>query len=145
MRSERSRDPERLRAAAARLRHDLGKAVRFSAPGARERDHEALRERLRVDLLATRAGLRGNVGAVEVFEAWRREEGALFDAVPEWADRLARIEAAMETVRRLAPRLPELANADLELLDQASVSIQEECRDLYRAISAASERLTPTS
>ena len=52
-------DPADLRAAAFRLKHDLGKAVRWNAPAVREADTETLRRRLGRDLLETRVGTDG--------------------------------------------------------------------------------------
>ncbi|HSD71322.1 MAG TPA: hypothetical protein VLE54_00945, partial [Thermoanaerobaculia bacterium] len=64
-------DPDELRAAAFRLKHDLGKAIRWNAPAAREKDPEALRRRLAKDLLETRVGTDGRARtAVQIFEGW---------------------------------------------------------------------------
>lgn len=131
---ESSWDGDRLRAAAFRLKHDLGKSIRWNAPRLRERDSEALRRRLAADLLETRKGPDGTRGAVEIFDAWRREEGEQFLGVQAWAQRLARITDAIESVRRRARHLSELPLAELEILDRATQVLQEESRGLYRDV-----------
>jgi hypothetical protein len=119
--------------AARRLRHDLGKYVRFSAPAAQEAGDEDLRERLRADLNATRSGPGGTVSAVELFDDWRQKEGLLFSAPGPLHEHLDRIAAAVETLRRLMPALPSLSRARLEELDRATLAIAEETRALERA------------
>lgn len=132
----RSLDAGRLRESAGRLRHDLGKYVRFSAATERETSTEALRERLRADLLATRSGPSGTVTAVEVFDAWRAEEGSAFPADGALGQGLRRIALAVEILRELTPRLTELSRLDLERLDEATLVIAREARLLERETAA---------
>jgi hypothetical protein len=131
-----SLDAGRLREAAGRLRHDLGKYVRFSAAAAREVGTEALRERLRADLLATRSGPSGTMTAVEVFDSWQAEEGRGFPADGPLGEGLRRIAGAVEMVRELAPRLAGLRREELERLDEATLVIARETRLLEREAAA---------
>jgi hypothetical protein len=131
-------DSEQLLSAAFRLKHDLGKAVRWNAPGRRERRVESLRRRLARDLLETRTGPDGRIrSAVEVFDTWMAGDGALFHADPECSSRIARMAAAVEKIRRLVPRLAELGRDDLVALDQASLVLAEETRALWQDRIAA--------
>ena len=114
------------RRAADRLRHDLGRYVRFSAPANPEADTEALRRRLARDVLATRSGPEGVVPAAAIFDRWLREEGAAFEGSPS----LRALRSAMEELGRLAARLPELDRAGLERLDALAAAIAAECRRL---------------
>lgn len=125
---------ERLRWAAFRLKHDLGKSIRWNAPARREEDAEKLRRRLAIDLLQTRMGPEGAVGAVEVFEAWKKEEGDLFLDREAWGTRLARLTESIETIRRGIGVLSELSSQELASLDQATRIIQEETGALYRDV-----------
>ena len=121
-------DPTNLRAAAFRLKHDLGKAVRWNAPSVREADPEKLRRRLGRDLLETRVGPDGKPrSAVAVYEAWRAREGALFTE-----SRLSAMSEAIDAIRRRLPRLADLGWDELVALDDASLRIQEEARALWR-------------
>jgi hypothetical protein len=131
-------DPEQLVSAAFRLKHDLGKAVRWNAPARRERSVESLRRRLARDLVETRTGPDGRTrSAVEVFDAWMAGDGALFHADPDSSDRIARMAASVEEIRRLVPRLAELGRDDLVALDEASLDLAEETRALWRERVAA--------
>lgn len=126
-------DPADLRAAAFRLKHDLGKAVRWNAPAVREADTETLRRRLGRDLLETRVGTDGRPrSAVEVYEAWLAREGTLFAAA-----RLSAMSKAIDAIRRRLPRLAELGRNELVALDDAALRIQEESRALWREAVAA--------
>ena len=126
-------DPADLRSAAFRLKHDLGKAVRWNAPARREKDPESLRRRLGRDLLETRVGPDGRPrSAVEVYEGWLSREGTLFAAA-----QLSAISEAVDAIRRRLPRLTELGWNDLVALDDASLRIQEEARALWRYAAAA--------
>jgi uncharacterized protein YicC (UPF0701 family) len=116
------------REAAERLKHDLAKAVRFSAPEILESDTEALRERLRADVAATRRGPTGVQSAAEVFDAWRREEGRHFGGA--LARRVDEIARAVEEVRGLAGRLPDLPRPELERLDTLTRHLAADCRAL---------------
>jgi hypothetical protein len=136
-------DPQDLRAAAFRLKHDLGKAVRWNAPSVREADPEELRRRLGRDLLETRVGPEGRTwSAVEVYEGWLSREGTFFAT-----SRLAAMSEAIDAIRRRLPRLAELGWKDLVALDDASLRIQEEARALWRDAVAsdpdASEEVAP--
>lgn len=131
-------DLAELAAAAFRLKHDLGKAVRWNAPAARETDAEALRRRLGRDLRETRVGSDGRPrSAVEIFETWVSEEGNLFRAAPDSAVRLARMSAAIEAIRRRLPQLEELGWKDLVALDEAALLVAEEARELWRESAAS--------
>jgi hypothetical protein len=138
-------DSRALEAAAFRLKHDLGKAIRWSAPSVREADSEELRSRLRKDLLETRVGPDGRArSAVEVFEGWLSQEGALFSSAPSSSARLVRMSEAIEDIRRRLPRLPELGWNDLVALDEASLLLQKETSALWReSISAKSDDPQP--
>ena len=126
-------DPERLASAAFRLKHDLGKAVRWNAPGRRERSTEVLRRRLAKDLLETRTGPDGRArSAVEVFDAWMSEDGALFRSEPGCSTRIARMAEAIGEIRRRLPLLPGLGWEELVTLDEASLVLSEETRALWR-------------
>jgi len=127
-----SPDPQRLASAAFRLKHDVGKAVRWSATTVREDDPEALRRRLEVDLLRTRA--------TGVFDAWMSEDGPLFLSEPGWMLRITRMSKAIERIRARLPHLSTLDREGLDVLDQATVVLAEESRALWRdVVSATSE------
>jgi hypothetical protein len=68
----------RRKTAAFRLKHDVGKALRWSAPKVRKTDPEALRARLASDLLPSCGGA-AKQDVVQSFFEWKREEGELFD------------------------------------------------------------------
>lgn len=76
----------RRKTAAFRLKHDVGKALRWSAPEERETDADALRTRLANDLVpraSPDAGTSGGSAERDVlqrFFEWKREEGPMFDA-----------------------------------------------------------------
>jgi hypothetical protein len=128
-----SSDAEALKAAAFRLKHDLGKAIRWSAPAVRESDPEALRRRLGRDLLETRVGPDGRArSAVELFEAWMADEGALFPAKAGASAHLTRISAAIVMIRRSIADLERLGWDDLVALDEACRVVQDETRALWR-------------
>jgi hypothetical protein len=112
--------------AAERLQHDLAKAVRFSAPEVLEADTEALRERLRVDVAATRRGPNGVQSAAQVFDAWRREEGHRFGGA--LARRVDEIARAVEEIRGLTGQLSDLARPELERLDALTRRLASDCR-----------------
>jgi hypothetical protein len=132
-------DRDAAKSAAFRLKHDLGKAVRWNAPARRERDPEALRRRLAGDLVRTRVDSDGRTrNAVEIFEAWMSSESGLFEAAPGAAPRLTRMSTAIEAIRSRLPRLEDLAWEELVVLDDASRVLQEETRALWQdTVSAA--------
>src|SRR5262245_22425049 len=113
------------RAAVGRLRHDLGRYIRFWAPDVLEADTEALRARLTRDVLATRSGPGGVRPAAAIFEDWLAEEGGLFEP-----GELRPLREAVEELRELASRLPGLGREELERLDALTRVISGECRKL---------------
>ena len=125
--------------AAARLKHDLAKAIRFSAPEDLEADTESLRARLRTDVLATRRGPTGSQSAAEVFEGWLAGEGRPLRhgalAAP-----VAEIASAVAEVRGLAERIDALQRAELERLDSLTRVVVERCRDLAREAQRGAKR-----
>ncbi|MEP6994403.1 MAG: hypothetical protein ABI968_07780 [Acidobacteriota bacterium] len=124
---------ERRREAAARLCHDLGKSVRWLAPAVTESSVAALRERLESDLVRTRRGPSGAVGAVEIFDAWRQETGSLFEFAPALGLHVTAIAQAIEAMRAALPRLADLEASDLSVLDDASRVVARESRALRDA------------
>lgn len=133
-------DPEAAKSAAFRLKHDLGKAVRWNAPARRERDPEALRRRLAGDLVRTRVESDGRTrNAVEIFEAWMSSESGLFEAAADAAPRLTRMSTAIEAIRSRIPRLEDLGWEELVVLDDASRVLQEEARALWQETVSAAE------
>jgi hypothetical protein len=118
-----------LNEAARQLRHDLGKYIRLSAPPEREAANEALRERLRADVLSTRSGPDGVVGAVGVFAAWRAAHPNLPRSGP-FAEGVQRISRAVVAIGELGPALDLLSREDLERLDQATLEVAQGCRAL---------------
>jgi hypothetical protein len=122
----------RRRSAALRLKHDVGKAIRWSAPAEPERDPRALRVRLAADLGARGAGGPAPGGLLVSFERWKKEEAALFRGDADLAD----IEAAMATVRELLPLLATLEERQLRRLDEACHDVQRHCSSLYRRFAA---------
>jgi hypothetical protein len=127
-------DPQRLVSAAFRLKHDLGKAVRWNAPARREEDPEALRRRLEGDLLRTRTGGDGDQSAAEVFDSWMAEDGPLFLGLARYEQRLKRVREAIEAVRALLPRFFELGSDELVTLDEASLRLEKESQGLWRDV-----------
>ena len=117
---------DRRRDAANRLRHDLGRYIRFTAPRELETETEALRERLARDVLATRAEPGRVVAAAAIFDQWLAEEGSLF----EGSHAVRRLAAAVGELRGLAGRLSELGRVELERLDELTRLIAAECRTL---------------
>jgi hypothetical protein len=118
---------------AARLRHDLGKYIRLSAPASIEDDTEALRARLAADVLSTRTGPGGAIPAAEVFRAWMREGGNELSDRPRYAEPLRRIRRSLETLETLSRKLATLSRPELERLDGLTRAIAEECRALTSA------------
>jgi len=116
--------------AAGRLRHDLGRYIRFSAAETLEADTAVLRERLRADVLATRRTASAAQSASEIFEQWRREEAAHF-ARGAPAETLARLSRTMDEVRRLSAEIDSLDRAGLERLDTLTRDVARECRALF--------------
>jgi hypothetical protein len=113
------------------LKHDVGKAVRWSAPEARETSMDELRARLRRDLLSRANGGAANRDVLESFFEWKREEGLLFaGGDPD----LEALERAMTEVGRLTPSLP-LSEPQLVALDEACAEASRACTAFYRRIA----------
>ena len=126
--------------AADRLRHDVGKAVRFSAPSAGSKETpEALRSRLIADLLETRAAGRETLNAAAVFDRWLAADGATLESHPPSATRVERIRAAIDSMRPALPRLRSLSLGETELrsLDAAARVIDAETRALREDLARA--------
>ena len=119
--------------AADRLRHDLGKAIRLSAPDTLEADTEALRVRLGADVLETRRNHAGSCGAVELFALWHRDAFALFPARTDLGGRVAAIASLVGQVGALAAKLDTLERPELERLDRLTQDVARECRALAEA------------
>ncbi len=140
----------RRKTAAFRLKHDVGKALRWSAPETRETDAAALRARLAADLLKHSSGGSPDGDVLQSFFEWKREEGSMFSSDdPD----LRAVEDAMAVVARLAPRLlsfeeshssssrssssssliPSLAS--LFALDDACLGASRACTAFYRRIA----------
>ena len=116
--------------AAGRLRHDLGKYIRFSAAETLEADTAALRERLRADVVATRRTASATQSASEDFDQWRREEAGHFaNGAP--AETLGRLSRTMDEVRRLSAGIDSLDRPGLERLDALTRDVARECRALF--------------
>jgi hypothetical protein len=118
---------------AVRLRHDLGRYIRLSAPEVLEADTEALRARLGADVLATRSGAAGPLSAPAVFAAWMREGGSRLARREEFAGPVGRIEACLSEVGGLSKRLAALSREELERLDALTRAIAKDCRALAAA------------
>ena len=122
----------RRKSAAFRLKHDVGKALRWSAPEEREKDVDALRARLVADLLPRTRGGGAGRDVLESFLEWKREEGPLFPADdPD----LRTLTDAMAVVARLVSRLPSLDDSSLLSLDEACVQASRTCTALYRRVA----------
>jgi hypothetical protein len=130
----------RRKTAAFRLKHDVGKALRWSAPEEREKDGAALRKRLAADLVPASGG-DAQRDVVKSFFEWKKEEGHMFDAGdPD----LRALEDAMATVASLAPRLlsleessssSSLSFSSLQSLDDACVEASRACTAFYRRVA----------
>ncbi len=129
----------RRKTAAFRLKHDVGKVLRWSAPEKRETDPEALRARLAADLLAPRlaSGALAKGDVLQMFLEWKREDGPMFDAGdPDLA-------AIAQTVDRIAAARPVLLSLDessssllaLVALDDACLEASRACTAFYRRVA----------
>ena len=128
------REDRRLRrkSAAFRLKHDVGKALRWSAPEERETEMEALRARLAADLLPRTSGGSVNRDVLESFFEWKREEGPMFASDdPD----LEAVERAIAVLRRLTPSLPTLEEKSLVALDEATLEAARRATSFYRRIA----------
>ena len=119
--------------AAARLRHDLGRYIRFSAPETIEVDTAALRERLRADVVTTHRATAGSLSAAQVFERWRSEEAAHLPAEGAVAETIERLGRTIEEIRWLCAEIDSLDRPGLERLDALTLTVSKECRALARA------------
>jgi len=151
-----NRHPEdrrlRRKTAAFRLKHDVGKALRWSAPEAREGDAAALRARLANDLLPRTRGGGAGRDVLEMFFEWKKEEGQMFDAGDPDLEAVGR---AIETIAAARDELlggaqPSPASgrspsspskkslsslSSLVALDDACVEVSRACTAFYRRIA----------
>ena len=139
----------RRKTAAFRLKHDIGKAVRWSAPEEREMDVEKLRGRLRRDLRSRANGGGAREDVLKIFFEWKREEGPLFSAGDPDLQALDRAMAAVERhAARLFPfkesssslspseaKYSPLSESDLLALDEACIEATRACTAFYRRIA----------
>jgi len=148
-RVQEDREDRRLRrkSAAFRLKHDVGKALRWSAPEERETNPDELRARLVADLLPRTRGGRAGRDVLEGFFEWKREEGPLFPADdPD----LRTLADAMAVVARLTSRLlpfkesssspseskiSPLSESSLLSLDDACLEASRACTAFYRRVA----------
>src|SRR5271169_2914206 len=124
----------RRKSAAFRLKHDVGKALRWSAPEERETNPDELRARLVADLLPRPRGGRAGRDVLESFFEWKREEGPLFaSGDPD----LEAVEQAMTVVRRLTPGLRSFKEpfSSLLALDEACLEASRACTAFYRRVA----------
>jgi hypothetical protein len=121
----------RRKSAAFRLKHDVGKAVRWSAPEERETNSDELRARLVADLLPRTRGGRAGRDVLESFFEWKREEGTLFaSGDPD----LEAVERAMTVVGRLS-NISHLSESSLLSLDEACLEVSRACTAFYRRVA----------
>ncbi len=137
-----SRDVEdrrlRRKTAAFRLKHDVGKALRWSAPEEREKDAASLRKRLAADLFprATGAGVKRDV--LQSFLEWKREEGAMFEAGDPDLATIGRAVDRIAAARPLLRSLEEsssLSLSSLLALDDACLEASRACTAFYRRVA----------
>ena len=133
-RAQEDQEDRRLRrkSAAFRLKHDVGKALRWSAPEEREEDRGALRARLVADLLPRTRGGGAGRDVLESFFEWKREEGPMYSSDdPD----LQALSAAMAIIERLVSRLPSLEESSLLSLDEACLEASRACTAFYRRVA----------
>ena len=145
----------RRKTAAFRLKHDVGKAVRWSAPEERETNMDELRARLTRDLLGRANGGGAREDVLKIFFEWKREEGPSFaSGDPD----LEALERALGEVGQLAPHLApslfpfkecaslsslspseakssSLSDSSLLALDEACLEASRACTAFYRRIA----------
>ncbi len=126
----------RRKSAAFRLKHDVGKALRWSAPEAQETNAEELCARLTRDLLSSASGGGASRDVLESFLEWKREEGPIFASDdPD----LETVERAMAAVSRLVPSLLTFKESEsksfLLSLDEACLEASRACTAFYRRIA----------
>jgi hypothetical protein len=131
-----------------RLKHDLGKYVAFQIrwlpPDA---SHEDRVQALRRDLLHTRSGPQGTVGALSV---WREFEGVLIGKLPLPSGALADLvddpglDQIRNSMRSLAGLIPALQGEHVDeqvVVDgmRAAMAVADGCRELQRRVRAATK------
>lgn len=121
----------RKKSAAFRLKHDVGKALRWSAPEVRETDSEALRARLASDLLPSGDGA-AKRDVVQSFFEWKREEGELFDTHD---DDLSALAAALSEIQRALHGLSSLDEIQLRALDEICLEASRRANSFYRRVA----------
>ncbi len=147
----------RRKTAAFRLKHDVGKALRWSAPEERESDEAALRARLLADLFSRTSGGAASRDVVEIFFEWKKEEGPMFDpGDPELGAvgrAMERIAAGRDALLPVAPaplattaipsspskRIPSSSSSrslsTLVALDEACLEASRACTAFYRRVA----------
>ncbi|HEY3351045.1 MAG TPA: hypothetical protein VGM13_14800 [Thermoanaerobaculia bacterium] len=124
----------RRKTAAFRLKHDVGKALRWSAPEEHETDPAALRARLAADLLPPASGGDAQRDVVKNFFEWKKEEGHMFDADdPD----LATVGRAVDRIAAARPMLLTLEESlsSLQSLDDACAEASRACTAFYRRVA----------
>jgi hypothetical protein len=150
--TQEDREDRRLRrkSAAFRLKHDVGKALRWSAPEERETNPDELRARLARDLFSRARGGGAREDVLQIFSEWKREEGPLFPADdPD----LRALDRAMSDLERLASdlfpfegsssslssssesRISPLSESSLLSLDEACLEASRACTAFYRRVA----------
>ena len=166
---QRSTEDRRLRrkTAAFRLKHDVGKALRWSAPDEREADAGALRARLANDLLPRTRGGGAERDVVETFFEWKREEGPQFrpsdsdlEAITSAMDRIAASRDVLLSGAEPLPAAPPSPSStskkslflshsfsSLVALDEACLEASRRCTAFYRrvAVEEGHEIVRPAS
>jgi len=127
----------RRKTAAFRLKHDVGKALRWSAPEARETDAACLRRRLSADLLSPTSGGAGSRDVLQSFFEWKKEEGHMFDAgdpdlatIGRVVDRIAAARPLLLSLEEFPSSLPSLLS-----LDDACLEASRACTAFYRRVA----------
>ena len=136
----------RRKSAAFRLKHDVGKALRWSAPETQETNADELRARLTRDLISSASGGGASRDVLESFFEWKREEGPIFASDdPD----LETVERAMAVVGRLVPSLLTFKESSPPLSSLSSLSesrsfllsLDEACLEASRACTAFYRRI----
>ncbi len=140
----------RRKSAAFRLKHDVGKALRWSAPEERETNSDELRARLAADLLPRTRGGRAGRDVLESFLEWKRDEGPMFPADDEdlraLADAMAIIarltsrflpleESSSSPCSSSESRISSLSESSLISLDEACLEASRACTAFYRRVA----------
>lgn len=129
----------RRKTAAFRLKHDVGKALRWSAPEEREKDAVALHARLTADLIPRAKGGGADRDVLESFFEWKREEGQMFDAGdPDLATvgrAVDRIAAARPLLLSFEESSSSLVFSSLLALDDACLEAARACTSFYRRVA----------